>query len=407
MTTGDETGGKVERAGPPAATTRATFLELFFDLVFVFALTRVADRSFGDLALEPGGTTGWSPITGGAKTLLLLVALYTVWQGVSWSTSQHDPYRSGLQLVVVISLVGGMVMGVAIPHAFKETGLAFAVAYVTTQVTRPLILLIALGQDQDRRRLRMLIVYCVTAVLWLVGAFVSTDPRVVLWTVALGTEYVVGLMGWPVPWLGRSAVSRWDIAGEHLAERYQQFFLIALGQTILVAGFSYSARAFSLKTTAAFALALLTSILLWRIYFQRAGQILGEAVVKARRPAAIGRSAADTHLVMLVGITATAVGYQLAIEHPLDRAESAWVALIIIGPAVFLAGRARFEYEVFARVSPSRWIAILALLISVAPLLHHPPLIASGVAAAVLAAVAVADARRAWGKPPEAAAPPF
>lgn len=277
-----------------------------------------------------------------------------------------------------------------------------------TQVSRPLILMIVFGPHEDRwRRLRILIVFCVTGVLWLVGAFVPSGPRVVLWAVALGTEYLVGLAGWPVPGLGRSTVSRWDIAGEHLAERYQQFFMIALGETLLVAGFAYSDRPLSLRPTAAFALALLTSVLLWRIYYQRAGQVLGEAVVKARHPATIGRSAADTHMVMLIGITATAVGYELVIEHPLGRAESAWVAMIIIGPAVFLAGRARFEYEVFARVSPSRWIAILALLGSVPLLLHHPPLIASAVAAAVLAAVAVADARRAWGKPPEAAAPPF
>ncbi|MCW3817769.1 low temperature requirement protein A [Micromonospora sp. DR5-3] len=411
MTTGDETGGQVDRAAreaPGVVSTRATFLELFFDLVFVFALTRITARSFQDLALEPGGTTGFSPITGGGKTLLLLLALYTVWQGTAWTTSRYDPYRFGLQLVVIIALVGSMIMGVAIPRAFRAAGLAFAVAYVVTQVSRPLILLTTLGRHHNRGlKLRMLITYCATAVLWLVGAFLPTNPRTVLWTVALAIEYLAGRTGWPVPGLGRSAVSRWDIAGEHLAERYRQFFLVALGETILVAGFAYSARPISRNPTVAFALALLTSILLWRIYFQRAGQILGEAVLKAKHPATIGRSAADTHMIMLAGTAAIAIGYQLAIEHPLDRAEAAWVTLIILGPAVFLAGRARFEYEVFGRVSPSRWIAILALLASVPLLLFHPPLIASTVAAAVLAAVAVADARRARGKPPEAAKPPF
>ncbi|MFU8873146.1 low temperature requirement protein A [Micromonospora sp. SL4-19] len=409
MTTGDETGREVDRAKSQVATTttRATFLELFFDLVLVFALTRITARSFEDLALEPGGTTGWAPLTGGGKTLLLLLALYVVWQGTAWTASRYSPSRFGLQLVVMIALVGSMVMGVAIPRAFHESGLAFAIAYVVAQVSRPLILLITEGQQNRQLKQRMLVVFCVTAVLWLVGAFLPTTPRIVLWAVALGIEYLEGRTGWPVPRMGRSTVSRWEIAGEHLAERYQQFFLVALGETILVAGFSYSARPFSLKSTAAFAAALLTSILIWRIYFQRAGQILGEAVMKAKHPAAIGQSAADTHMAMLVGISAIAIGYQLTIEHPLDRAESAWVALIIVGPAVFLAGRARFEYEVFGRVSPSRWIAILVLLGSVALFLHHPPLIASAVAAAVLAAVAVADALRARGKPPEEAAPPF
>lgn len=132
MTTGEESGRQVRGESLPASTTmwiRATFLELFFDLVFVFALTRIANRSFHDLALQPGGATGWSPIIGGGKTLLLLLALYTVWQGVSWTTSQHDPYRFSLQLIVIIALVGSMVIGVAIPRAFGASGVAFAVAY--------------------------------------------------------------------------------------------------------------------------------------------------------------------------------------------------------------------------------------------------------------------------------------
>ncbi|WP_091345819.1 low temperature requirement protein A [Micromonospora rhizosphaerae] len=204
------------------------------------------------------------------------------------------------------------------------------------------------------------------------------------------------------------SLSRWDIAGEPLAERYQQFFLIALGETILVAGLAYSPSPYGPGATAAFAVALVTSILFWRIYIQRAGQILAEAVAKARHPATIGRSAADTHLVMLTGMTATAIGYELSIRHPLAQPEEAWVAMIIGGPVLFLAGRARFEYEVFGRVSPSRWIAILVLL-ALTPFLPHrgTPLIPATLAAAVLLAVAVADARRARGKPPEAAAPPF
>ncbi|MBM0240306.1 low temperature requirement protein A [Micromonospora sp. ATA32] len=101
---------------------RATFLELFFDLVFVFALTRIGARAFEDLALEPGGTEGWAPVTGGLKTLLLLLALWTVWQGTARTTSRYDPHHSWLRTIVITALVASMVMGVAIPHAFNVTG---------------------------------------------------------------------------------------------------------------------------------------------------------------------------------------------------------------------------------------------------------------------------------------------
>ncbi|MGC5018377.1 low temperature requirement protein A [Micromonospora sp. DT47] len=390
------------------ATGRATFLELFFDLIFAYALSRISARAFEDLAPETGGGEGWSAVTGGGKLLLLLFALWGVWQGIAWTTSRYDPHHGWLQLIVITALVSSMVMGVAISRAFRETGLAFAVAYVVAQLSRPVILLLALGPHPHRRlEIRMAIVFSATGVLWIIGALLPTNPRIVLWTSALTAEYLANRFGWPVPGLGRSTIAHSEIAAEHLAERYQQFFLVALGETIIVAGLAYNTGPYWLGQTIAFALALATSILLWRLYVQRAGQILGEAVAKARHPATIGRSAADTHLVMVVGLTTTAIGYDLTIRHPLSHPETSWIAVVIGGPVLFLAGRARFEYEVFSRVSPPRWIAALVLLAPVPVLVHYPPLISAAVVVAVLTAVAVADARRAWGRPPEPATPPY
>ncbi|MEU1241775.1 low temperature requirement protein A [Micromonospora parva] len=405
---GSRAAGRLEPVPAAAAPGRATFLELFFDLVYVFALTRISARAFEDLTQDPGREHGWGTITGSGKTLLLLLALWAVWQGTAWTTSRYDPYRVPLQTVVITALVCSMVMGVAIPRAFSETALMFAVAYVIAQVTRPVILSVALGAHPYRRlKVRMAVIYAVSGVLWIGGAMLSTNAQVVLWSVALGFEYLAARCGWPVPGLGRSTISKWEIAGEHLAERYQQFFLVALGETILVAGFAYSKGPYEKGHAWAFALALATSIMLWRIYVQRAGRILGEAVMKARHPANIGRSAADTHLVMVIGLACTAIGYELIIEAPLERIPGSWLAMVLGGPALFLAGRARLEYEVFARVSPSRWIALTVLVVSSLPLLHLPGVLATALGALVLAAVAVADARRAHGAPPEAATPPF
>ncbi|MGC4880603.1 low temperature requirement protein A [Micromonospora sp. DT43] len=400
--------GRLEPVASAAAPGRATFLELFFDLVYVFALTRISTRAFEDLTNPPGAEHGWAAVTGGGKTLLLLLALWAVWQGTAWTTSRYDPFRLSLQAVVLIALVCSMVMGVAVPRAFSQTGLMFAVAYVVAQVSRPLLLAVALGPHPYRRlKLRMTAVFAATGVLWIVGALLPTNAQVVLWTAALLIEYLEARCGWPVPGLGRSTVSKWEIAGEHLAERYQQFFLVALGETILVAGFAYTRGTDEPGQVWAITLAVATSIMLWRIYVQRAGQILGEAVMEARHPANIGRSAADTHLVMVVGLAATAIGYELIIEHPLGHPPASWLVMVLGGPALFLAGRARFEYEVFGRVSPSRWIAILVLAVAAVPLLFLPGLFASATGVLVLGGVAVADARRAHGAPPEAAATPF
>ncbi|MFG1676110.1 low temperature requirement protein A [Micromonospora sp. NPDC049282] len=193
---------------------RATFLELFFDLVYVFALTRISARAFEDLALE-GGQSTWSAVTGGGKTLLLLLlALWMLWQGTAWTTSRYDPYHLWLQVIVITALVSAMVMGVAVPRAFSGTGLAFAVAYVVANVGRSAILLLVLRRIQYRRlKLRMLITYCVSAVLWLAGEVLPTDARVALWSTALLVEYLGNRFGWPIPGLGRSTISRWDIHG--------------------------------------------------------------------------------------------------------------------------------------------------------------------------------------------------
>ncbi|MEW2428807.1 low temperature requirement protein A [Micromonospora sp. NPDC047644] len=405
---GSRAAGHLEPVPAAATPGRATFLELFFDLVFVFALTRISARAFEDLTEESGRRYIWEAVTGSGKTLLLLLALWAVWQGTAWTTSRYDPYRVPLQTVVITALVCSMLMGVAIPRAFSETALMFAVAYVIAQVTRPVILSFALGAHPYRRlKVRMAVIFALSGVLWIGGAMQGTNGQVALWSAALAFEYLAARCGWPVPGLGRSTISKWEIAGEHLAERYQQFFLVALGETILVAGFAYSKGPYEAGHAWAFALALATSIMLWRIYVQRAGRILGEAVTKARHPATIGRSAADTHLLMVIGLASTAIGYELIIESPLERIPGPWLVMVLAGPILFLAGRSRLEYEVFARVSPSRWIALLVLLASAVPLRHLPGVAATAVGAVVLAAVAVADARRAHGAPPEAATPPF
>ncbi|WP_245730275.1 low temperature requirement protein A [Micromonospora pallida] len=385
-----------------------TFLELFFDLVFVFALTRIVARAFEDLVVEPGGSMWSRALPGAGKTLLLLLALYALWQGTAWTTSRYDPESNAIQAVVAVALGAGLVMGVAVPQAFHGYAEAFAMAYVIGQVARPLVLRLSL-REQGRRLLkwRMLVTYGVIGALWIVGAFVDGRTLITLWALALAIEYAAERYGWPVPGLGRSATARWDIAAEHLAERYQQFFLIALGETILVIGVSYSTGPFNLEHTLAFATAAITSALLWRVYYHRAGRILPEAIAHSNKPSAIGRSAATTHLVMIIGVVTTALGYEITIQHPVGHAPATWIAPVLLGPALFIAGRARFEYEVFGRVSPARLVTLAALILPYPLLTFAPPVAASGLAAAVLLAAAVADARRAHGRPPEPARPPF
>ncbi len=88
-------------------------------------------------------------MTGGGKTLLLLLALWGVWQGTAWTTSRYDPHHLWLQIIVITALISAMVMGVAVPRAFGHSGLMFATAYVVAQVSRPAILMLVLQQGRS------------------------------------------------------------------------------------------------------------------------------------------------------------------------------------------------------------------------------------------------------------------
>ena len=129
-------------------------------------------------------------------------------------------------------------------------------------------------------------------------------------------------------------------------------------------------------------------------------------MAQAPDPFRVGLSAVYSHLVMVAGVVVTAVGYELVIGHPFGHTQPAWIAVILGGPALFLAGRALFEYAVFARVSWDRPIGVLVLAALAPAMLLVPPLLVAIAATTVLAGVAVSDAARARGRPPEPPSPP-
>ncbi|MEV4630404.1 low temperature requirement protein A [Micromonospora sp. NPDC049523] len=396
--TGAEQPGVLRSA---ESTQRATFLELFFDLVFVFALTRISQRlitDFGDerriLLSEVG------------QTLLLFLALWLVWSFTALVTSRLDPDQPAIQLMVVGTMFGALVMAVAVPKGFGERAVVFAGAYVAIQIGRTLFLLVINRSERDVG-FRLLFWLGLSTVPWLLGALVAQPwLRGVLWTAAVLLDYGGVMLDWPTPRLGRARTEGVSIAGEHLAERYQQFLLVTLGESVLVIGLTFSGASFALDRSTAFLVAFLTTVLLWRVYFHQAGHLLPLAISVARRQLRFGVSMSFSHLFMVAGIVLTAVGYELSIAHPLGHTSPVWLYAILGGPALFLVGRALFEYQVFARVSRSRTGGFVALGLLALALVHTSPLVAGAAAAAVLAGVAVADALRARSTGPEQPMPP-
>jgi low temperature requirement protein LtrA len=399
---------RIESGPAPEQAHRAAFLELFFDLVFVFALARIVERVFDGLVKQPEGGTWPRALLVAGEALLLLVALCGLWQSTYWTTSRYNPDSAVTQTAVAVALAAALIMGVVIPRAFEDYPPVFAIAYVIGRLTRPLALGLTIQTTQHRLlKRRMLVVYSITGTLWLTGAFADDPLLIPFWALALTIEFAAARFGWPVPGLGRHDLERWDVAAEHIAERYQQFFLIALGETILVIGFSYSATSFGAWHTIAFATATATTFLLWRLYYYRAGRIFADAIARSTRPTMIARAATNIHLIMIVGVVTAAVGFEITINHPVEQVPAAWTVPVLLGPALFIVGRARLERAVFGRVSRARHITLAALALAWPLLRSASTITVSAATAAILLAAALADARRARGQPPEAASPPY
>ncbi|MDM4723245.1 low temperature requirement protein A [Micromonospora sp. WMMA1363] len=388
----------------PGQPQQATFLELFFDLVFVFALTRVSQRLAEDLTAQRQIV-----LTETGQTLLLLLALLMVWFTTAWVTDLFDPDRPEIELLVFATMLGSLVMAVAIPEAFGTSALAFAGAYVAIHVGRGLVLVVALrGHEAQRRAAVTLAWYGVSAVPWLVGAlfFPESPARGALWALAIVIDYAGATVRFPTLRRAERPIEA-PIVAEHLSERYRQFFIVALGELILVTGATFSGSAFEIGQIAAFVVSFATTALMWRIYIHKAGELLPLAIATARVPSRLAGLSTPAHLLMVAGIVAIAVGDELVIEHPTGHTDSAWVAVILGGPALFLTGRAIFEYAVFGRVSPSRTIGAVVLAAVSPVMVFTPPLVVLSVPALVLAAIAVSDTVRARRRPPEMPTPPL
>ena len=361
------------------AEQRATPLELFFDLVYVFAITQLSHLLLDHLTIE-----------GALETLFLLLAVWWAWVYTTWTTNWFDPDRLPVRLMLVAVMLASLMMSVAIPDAFGERGLVFALAYVTIQVGRTGFVVIALNKSLGRsdplsRNFQRIFCWLLASgVLWISGGLLEGEARYALWALALAVEYAGPVVGFYTPGLSRSTTVVWTVEGRHLAERCQLFVILALGESILVTGTTFGEIETSVATVAAFVVAFLGSVALWWIYFARAAEAAREVFASSEDPGRIARSAYTYfHLPMIAGIIAVAAGDELVVAHPYYLGTPASIALTLGGTALFLAGHAFFKWTVFGELSFSRLVAIVALAVLI-PVGFAIPALALAIAAALI-----------------------
>ena len=201
-------------------------MELFFDLVYVFAIIQLSTFLAHHLTWE-----------GAVETLVLFGGVWWVWNYTTWATNWIDPDRLPVRVLMVVLMGLSLVMSTAIPEAFGERGLQFAIAVVAMQVIRPLFMVITLRDDRIGRNYRHLGAWSAAAgVLWIAGAFTEGHVRLAIWALALAVDVAGPQFNYWVPGLGSTPMSSWRLSPGHLVERYRLIVIIALGETVLALG---------------------------------------------------------------------------------------------------------------------------------------------------------------------------
>ncbi|BDI21803.1 low temperature requirement protein A [Herbiconiux sp. L3-i23] len=371
---------------------RVTFVELFFDLVFVFAITQLSHALIEHPSL---------PVL--LQTLLLTVALWWMWINTAWVTNWLHPEHPAVRGLLLSMMFAALLLGTAIPDAFGDGAVLFALCYVVIEVGRSVFTAVALRRDRPENSLgfvRISIWQLAAASLWIAGALLP-DARGWLWLAAVALYSAGPSARYALPGLGATPVRVWHISGEHMAERAALFLIIVLGESIIVTGTAFDDVPLDPVSISAFAAAFASTVLMWLLYFNHRERRGSEYISSTDANGAIGRLAYTyIHVLLVIGILLTAVADELVLLHPLGEHEeghattgsSPWVAGLICGAAaVYLIGNALFTWAVKGPMLVSHYLgaAALAALFALHPLLS--PLALNWLSNLVLLVVVIAD----------------
>ena len=363
---------------------RTTTLELFYDLVFVFAVTQVSHLLLGHLTWEGAG-----------QAALVLLVVWWSWNYTTWVTNELDPSSSVVRLLLIALMLASLLMAIAIPQAFGAKALLFAASYVAIQVGRHSFLTFVAadrGTIERERAARILTWFVVAGVLWIAGALADGSARTVLWLVALTLDYGAPLVTFWVPGRPRLRPEVWDVGTAHFAERFQLFIIIALGESIVVTGATAAVLDLTTARITALALAFLSTAALWWLYFNLVAAIAERRLAQAEHRTVLARDAYTyLHVAIVAGILLSAVGDELVIAHPTDELPSAELTAVVCGPALYLLAHVALRLRMTNAISTRRLAGALACLAVGGIGTFAPALVVSAMLLAVLVAVIVAD----------------
>ncbi|HKE13312.1 MAG TPA: low temperature requirement protein A [Kofleriaceae bacterium] len=366
----DTSGAAPARSGE--LERRVTVLELFFDLVFVFAITQVTGLLAADLTLAGLG-----------RGAILVAALWWAWAAYSWLTNTLDAEDPAPRVTVLAAMAAMLIVSLAVPRAFGADAVPFAAAYLVVRVLHVLLYYLAVRGDRALRRgvVRLAPLFLIGSALLLCAAFASGAARAGLWVVALCIDYSGPLMAGP---------SGWRVHAGHFVERHGLIVLIALGEAIVSIGVGAAGLALEPLLLCAALLAVVVAGALWWAYFDlvaieaelRLGRASGSEQVALARD-----GYTYLHLPLVAGVVFAALGVKKALSHAdlsLDRVSS--IALFG-GVALYFAGHVLFRLRVVGSLGRPRLLLVLALVGAAAAGTRLPALASLALVAALCTAL--------------------
>jgi len=371
---------QVRRRRNDEVSQRVSTLELFYDLVFVFAITQVSHFLLEHLT--------WA---GAGEATIILLAVWWSWNYTTWTTNELDTESIPVRLLLLSLMLVSLLMSVAIPDAFGEHALLFAASYVAIQVGRHVFLAFAAAQRgtiERERAGRILIWFVAAGVLWVAGALVDGPARIVLWLAALAVDYAAPLVLYWVPGRPRLAGATWEVGTGHFAERFGLFIILALGESIVLTGATTSEFDLTTVRIVAFVMAFLASAAIWWLYFTSVAR-LGEHYLRVSedRTTLARDGYTFLHAVFAAGIILSAVGDELVIAHPTEVLPPSELVALAAGPAMYLFALTLFGYRLTGALSKRKLFATLACIVVGFAGLFLPALAAAGLLVMVLVAV--------------------
>jgi len=349
-----------------------TPLELFFDLVFVLAITECTSL----MAADPT----WAQF---GRALLVLAVLWWSWVGYAWLTSLVDPEEGWVRLAMFAAMAGLLVVALCIPEAFGDLGLLFAGAYAVVRLAHiGLFMVGARGDPALRRSVIGLFVSTFIGVSLLVfAAFLDGPAQGLTWAAAV----VIDMAG---PYVSGS--DGWRLEPEHFAERHGLIVLIALGESIVAIGLGAQGGVDAGVVVAA-VVAVALAAALWWMYFDVVALVAARRLQKAAPGRERNEVARDSfsylHFPMVAGIVMVALGVKTTLAHVGDPLHAEPATALLGGIAMYMLAHVAFRWRNVHRFSAQRFIVALVMIALIPAGAVMPALATLAMAVGILAAM--------------------